>query len=70
MLISRDATKSVPDRLIKRVGRSNTRRPRSQEVSIGTTNYGRGPVVAKVTLAVQATCTPVVVARVDVRKWI
>ena len=70
MLISRDATNSEPVRLITRVGRSNTRRPRIQVVSIGTTNYSRGPVVAIVTLDVQATCIPVVVARVDVGKWI
>ena len=63
-----DATNSEPVRLIIRVGRSNIRRPRIQVVSIGTTNYGRGPVVAIVTLVVQATCIPVVVARVDVGK--
>ena len=70
MLISRDATNSEPERLINRVGRPNNRRPRTQAVSTGTTNYGRGPVAANVTLVVQATCIPVVGARVDVGKWI
>ena len=70
MLNPRHATQSVPAALITAIRFNQARTTHIQVVTIGATNYSRGPVAATQRLVVKPTSVPVVVARIYIRQWI